>query len=61
MIQVDVFWAFAMGAQLACAAARASTRPAALVSAHFLYTVIFLGTVFAPSGAYLLVRSHACE
>ena len=54
MIQVDVFWSWALGAQLGCAAARASSPPPPLAGPHFLYAAVFLGAVFAPSGAYLL-------
>lgn len=55
MIQVDVFWSFAMGAQFAiCAYSRLAKEPSAFQNSYFVYTVLFLSLIFGPSGAYLL-------
>ena len=47
MVQVDVFWSYAIGAGCATAAARAAA-PA------FTRTVLYLACAFAPSGIWLL-------
>jgi len=55
MIEVDVFWSFAFGASFAAFAQeslRAEEKP--FVNEWFLYTLVFLSTIFAPSGIYLL-------
>ncbi|RZU51824.1 hypothetical protein EV385_3659 [Krasilnikovia cinnamomea] len=57
MVQVDVFWSYAIGAGLGAAAARESLREPArelLADRRFTATVLFLGCVFAPSGIWLL-------
>jgi hypothetical protein len=56
MVQVDVFWSYAIGAGLGVAAAdRAPREPASRWSDPFLLkTLLFLALVFAPSGLYLL-------
>jgi hypothetical protein len=55
MIQVDIFWTFAIGA---CFAALSSKRlvneSSAVVNSYFVYNLCFLGLFFAPSGVYLL-------
>jgi hypothetical protein len=57
MIQVDVFWSFAIGGSLASAACAAglhksSTGP--FINEYFIYNLLFLSLAFAPSGVYLL-------
>lgn len=56
--QVDVFWSFAVGANLACMAAHELARGdggrGALINRYFVYTLLFLGVIFNPAGAYLL-------
>jgi hypothetical protein len=57
MVQVDVFWSYAIGAGCGAAAARASLRHPArdlLADRRLTVTVLFLGCVFAPSGIWLL-------
>ncbi|WP_412743276.1 hypothetical protein [Krasilnikovia sp. MM14-A1004] len=57
MVQVDVFWSYAIGAGCGAAAARESLREPArelLADRRFSATVLFLGCVFAPSGIWLL-------
>lgn len=55
MVQVDVFWSFAVGAEFAAASAgllENNKKP--LESKGFLYTVLWLSVFFVPSGATLL-------
>jgi hypothetical protein len=58
MVQVDVFWAYAIGAGCATAAAAHLDPPRALRERlgdrFFTATVLYLGCVFAPSGIWLL-------
>jgi hypothetical protein len=57
MVQVDVFWSYAIGAGCGAAAARATLREPAgdlLSDRRLTATVLFLGCVFAPSGIWLL-------
>lgn len=67
MVQVDVFWSYAIGAGLAYAAARqltaepapapgapVTTPPSLLENRFFTVTVIYLAVFFAPSGLGLL-------
>lgn len=55
MIQVDVFWAFAMGASFAVAATEGLKKSESMFcNKYFVYTVCFLSMIFAPSGIYLL-------
>src|SRR2546423_11932447 len=55
MVQVDVFWAYAMGAGCGAAAAREPARRL-LDDRRLTATVLFLGCVFVPSGGWLLWR-----
>lgn len=71
MVQVDVFWAYALGAGFASAAARQLKDEAnPFINKYFVYTLLFMSCIFAPSGIYLLwnfpdwetmqvARSHA--
>jgi hypothetical protein len=55
MVQVDVFWSYALGASFASAAARQlrkTDKP--FESKYFSYTMVFLACIFGPSGIYLL-------
>jgi len=55
MIQVDVFWAFAIGGSLAAAAYHslvAEKKP--LITVYFVATLCYLSLLFNPSGSYLL-------
>lgn len=61
MVQVDVFWSYALGAGFAASASRqlkreydASKGKSSIQSKYFTYTVLFLACLFAPSGIYLL-------
>ncbi len=53
MVQVDVFWSYAIGAGCATAAARVAP-PGRLADRHFTATVLYLAGAFAPSGIWLL-------
>jgi len=64
MIEVDVFWSFSIGASLAASAwrqlgSKEVTDP--YQNKYFIYTVLFLSLVFAPSGSYLLWRFPGWE
>jgi len=62
MIQVDVFWSFAIGASLATAASeRLKSEKSLVVNQYFVYTVCYLSLIFAPSGAYLLWQHTGWE
>jgi hypothetical protein len=65
MVQVDVFWSYAIGAGFAVAATRHIARSAAtsrstadrwqrLNSPYWVATVLYCALLFAPSGVYLL-------
>jgi hypothetical protein len=55
VVQVDVFWSYALGAGLACAAHRELEREETpSESKYFVRTLLFLSVLFAPSGIYLL-------
>lgn len=69
MVQVDVFWAYAIGAGFAAAAGRqiramtdpkqttaspGGEKPSIFQNRYFTYNLIFLACAFAPSGIYLL-------
>lgn len=57
MVQVDVFWSYAIGAGFGAAAARtvAAAAPAKLLDdRHLSATVLYLSCLFAPSGIWLL-------
>jgi hypothetical protein len=68
MVQVDIFWSYAIGAGFAAAAGRQireltgsrassipdSEKPSIFQNKYFTYNLIFLACAFAPSGVYLL-------
>ncbi|KAK5828040.1 hypothetical protein F5H01DRAFT_375792 [Linnemannia elongata] len=57
MIEVDVFWSFSFGAVFAaCSAGTLKNTPESQFWAtpSFVYTLLFLSLIFAPSGLYLL-------
>jgi hypothetical protein len=71
MVQVDIIWSYAFGATLAASAARQLKKEEKPFDNRFYtYVLLFLATLFAPSGVYLLwqfpnwetmqvARSHA--
>lgn len=62
MIQVDVFWSFAMGAAFASLAPKGIKASNSLtVNKYFVYCVCFLSMIFAPSGIYLLWQHTGWE
>lgn len=62
MVQVDVFWAYGFGGSLAVAAARPlRTEPKPLGSSYFVWTLLFLSLVWAPTGMLLLLRHPSWE
>lgn len=64
MVQVDVFWSYAIGAGCGAAAAHAAAVPPvrqALTDRRLTATVLFLACVFAPSGIWLLWRHTGWE
>ncbi|KAF9436742.1 hypothetical protein BGZ76_003099 [Entomortierella beljakovae] len=55
MIEVDVFWSFSFGALFAASAAGSLKNEAKFWSTpSFVYTLLFLSLIFAPSGIFLL-------
>lgn len=61
MVQVDVFWSYAIGAGFAASASRQLKEEYEHAkdmhwyqSKYFIYNVLFLACLFAPSGMYLL-------
>jgi len=60
MVQVDIFWSFALGAGFAASAARQIKKAdesgdfRLMENNFFTKTVIYLSCLFAPSGVYLL-------
>ena len=66
MVQVDVFWSYGIGAGIAVANAR--QLDAAHIAGQSAYdqtsfrdAALFLGTLFVPSGAYLIWRFTSWE
>jgi len=55
MVQVDVFWSYAIGAGFAAAAARQlKEEPSTTQNEYFTKNLVYLSTLFAPSGIVLL-------
>ncbi|KAG0370863.1 hypothetical protein BGZ54_003289 [Gamsiella multidivaricata] len=55
MIEVDVFWSFSFGAVFAASAAGSlKNTDTPWYTPSFVYTLLFLSLIFAPSGLYLL-------
>ncbi|KPA18857.1 conserved hypothetical protein, membrane [Candidatus Magnetomorum sp. HK-1] len=55
MVQVDVFWSYALGASFASAASRQlKIKSNPFQNDYFTYTLLYLSCIFAPSGIYLL-------
>lgn len=55
MVQVDVVWAYAFGAGFAACAARQLKKQATpFNNTWYVFTLLFLSILFAPSGLYLL-------
>jgi len=62
MIQVDVFWSFAMGASLATLAGeRLKKEDSLIVNRYFVFIVCYLSMIFSPSGIYLLWQHTGWE
>ena len=62
MIEVDVFWSFAIGASCACAASKQlSSLDNAFGNKYFAYTLFVLSCIFSPSGSYLLIAYPGWE
>ncbi|KAG0057248.1 hypothetical protein BGZ83_000661, partial [Gryganskiella cystojenkinii] len=55
MLEVDVFWSFSFGAAFAaCSAGSLRHQELFWLTPSFVYTLLFLSLIFAPSGLYLL-------
>ena len=55
MVQVDVFWAYGLASGLALSAQKGLAKEKNFHdNKYFTWTVVWLATVFAPSGLYLL-------
>lgn len=55
MVQVDVFWSYAIGASFAAAASRQlKNEPNTFENPYYHKTLLYLATLFAPSGIVLL-------
>ncbi len=62
MVQVDVFWAYGLGASLAAASGRKlSQAEKPFESLPFVQTVLFLSLIWAPTGLLLLLRHPSWE
>lgn len=62
MVQVDVFWAYGLGAGLAAAAGRQlSEKDDIFVTSYFVKTLLFLSLVWAPTGMLLLLKHPSWE
>lgn len=55
MLEVDVFWSFSFGAAFAaCSAGSLKNEETFWLTPSFVYSLVFLSLIFAPSGLYLL-------
>jgi hypothetical protein len=62
MVEVDVFWAYGIGAACASAAGTPVARaPAPLDTPYFTRTLLLLALVWAPTGLLLLLRHPSWE
>ncbi|MBK7828893.1 hypothetical protein [Nannocystis sp.] len=62
MVEVDVFWAYAIGGSCAAAAGRPlASASAPLDTPHFTRTLLLLALVWAPTGLLLLLRHPSWE
>lgn len=62
MVEVDVFWAYGIGAALATAAGAPVARASApLSTTHFTRALLLLSLVWAPTGLLLLLRHPSWE
>ena len=62
MVEVDVFWAYGLGAALGAASGRQTAkkkRP--LESKYFVLTLLFLAIIWAPTGMLLLIKHPSWE
>ena len=62
MVQVDIFWAYGLGAGLAAAAGRQlKDKDDIFVTSYFVKTLLFLALVWAPTGMLLLLKHPSWE
>lgn len=62
MVQVDIFWTFAIGSSFAVAASKQLKKEEKpFDNRFFLKTLLFLSVLFVPSGAYLLTQHPGWE
>lgn len=62
MVQVDVFWAYGLGASLALAAGpKLAAMKKPLESPYMVWTILFLALVWSPTGMLLLIRHPSWE
>lgn len=62
MVQVDVFWSYGLGASLAVAAGhQLRRRDKPFESRYFVWTLLFLALVWAPTGMLLLLDHPSWE
>jgi hypothetical protein len=62
MVQVDVFWAYGFGASLAVAAGpQLAKLQSPFESKYFVWTILFLALIWAPTGMLLLLRHPSWE
>lgn len=62
MVQVDVFWAYGIGASLAMAAGRQSRKVAKpFETRYFVKSLLLLSLIWAPTGMLLLLRNTSWE
>ena len=61
MVEVDVFWAYAIGGSCAAASRPLATASAPLDTPHFTRTLLLLALVWAPTGLLLLLRHPSWE
>ena len=62
MVQVDVFWAYGLGASLALAAGpKLAALPKPMESRYMVWALLFLALVWSPTGMLLLIRHPSWE
>ncbi|MCP4137848.1 MAG: hypothetical protein GY754_43200 [bacterium] len=62
MVQVDIFWAYGLGASFAAAGGKQIIEEkSAFFNKYFVFTVLFLALIWAPTGMLLLLRHPGWE